>query len=93
MKEYELGVIEEMDFMVINDVLYSLKSPPMKPEYPRLVVPPGLRTKLIDQVHEEVGHQAVRKTLEKLQESYKWPGQLKDVISRLRICPKCIQYN
>ena len=92
MKEYELGVIEEMDFMVINDVLYSLKSPPMKPEYPRLVVPPGLRTKLIDQVHEEVGHQAVRKTLEKLQESYKWPGQLKDVISRLRICPKCITH-
>ena len=92
MKEYELGVIEEMDFMVINDVLYSLKSPPMKPEYPRLVVPPGLRTRLIDQVHEEVGHQAVRKTLEKLQESYKWPGQLKDVISRLRICPKCIRH-
>ena len=58
-------------------------------EYPRLVLPPSCRYRLIRRAHTKVGHQALRKTLDRLQEAYKWPGQRKDVAKVLAQCERC----
>ena len=84
MPEYELGVLNENDYIVIDDVLYTLKSPPNQTEFPRIVLPKQMRHKHIVNAHKQVGHQAVKKTLQRLQEWCKWDGQLKDVINVLR---------
>ena len=90
MDEYEVGIMEECNYVVIDEVLYTLKSPPNKPEYPRLVLPKKYRKKVILQAHHDVGHQSVKKTLERIQEYYKWNGQLADVMNELKHCAKCI---
>ena len=39
----------------------------------RLLLPKKYRTRLIKRAHEEVGHQAVAKTLDRVRETYVWP--------------------
>ena len=60
------------------------------PEYPRLVLPKKFRKRVILRAHNDVAHQSVRKTLTRIQEVYKWDGQLKDVIEELKKCGRCI---
>ena len=89
MEEYELGQMQEEEYIVHEGLLYTLKPPPGKAEYPRLVLPPSARFRVIRRAHTEVGHQGVRKTLDRLQEAYKWPYQRRDVYEVLSKCAKC----
>ena len=90
MPEYELGLLEECNYIVIDNVLYTLQSPSNQPEYPRLVLPVKYRKDVINRAHRDVGHASVRKTLMRLQEAYKWQYQMKDVITTLKQCPQCV---
>ena len=90
MPEYALGMMNENDYTVIDEVLYTLNTPAKMPEYPRLVLPKKFRKRVILRAHNDVAHQSVRKTLTRIQEVYKWDGQLKDVIEELKKCGRCI---
>ena len=87
--EYGLGLEDEEGYAVTDGLLYTLIPPQGKPEYPRLVLPPSARFRVIRRAHAEVGHQGMRKTLDRIQEAYKWPGMRKDVYLTISKCAKC----
>lgn len=89
MVEYELGLLGEENYVVHDGLLYTLQPPPGKAEYPRLVLPPSARFRVIRRAHAEVAHQGMRKTLDRLQEAYMWPSQRKDVYKVMSRCAKC----
>ena len=89
MEQFQLGMEDEEGYAVHNGLLYTLTPPPGKPEYPRLVLPPSARFRVIRRAHAEVGHQGMRKTLDRIQEAYKWPGMRKDVYITISKCAKC----
>lgn len=89
MEEYSLAMDDESEYELKDGLLYTTRTPPGKLPYPRLVLPPSARFRVIRRAHTEVGHQAVRKTLDRLQEAYKWPGQRKDVLNVIQQCNKC----
>ena len=89
MPEYQLAFEEDSGYELKDGLLYTLHTPANGIEYPRLVLPPSCRYRVIRRAHTEVGHQAVRKTLDRLQEAYKWPGQRKDVVKVLGQCERC----
>ena len=90
MAEYGQGREEENGYLLVDGLLYTMVTPGGKGEYPRLVLPPSMRKKVILRAHKEVGHQGVRKTLDRLQEAYKWPTQRKDVYSTINQCARCV---
>ena len=65
MEEYEVGQMQEEDYVVHNGLLYTLQLPPGKAQYLPLVLPPSARFRVIWRVHMEVGHQGLRKTLDR----------------------------
>ena len=89
MPEYEHGRVDESDYTLLDGLLYTLVPPSGKPEYPRLVLPAPLRPQVIMRAHKEVGHQSTRKTLDRLQEVYKWPRQRSEVGEYIRRCARC----
>ena len=90
MPEFELGRLEQDGNFVHDGLLYTLQAPPGKAEYPRLVLPPSARFRVIRRAHAELGHQGIRKTLDRVQEAYKWPCQRKDVGDVIAQCARCI---
>ena len=71
MPEYQQGIEETSDYVLIDGLLYSLRAPAGCIEYPRLVLPPSTRAHVINRAHSEVGHQGMRKTLQRIHENYK----------------------
>ncbi|KAF4649166.1 hypothetical protein FOZ61_001663, partial [Perkinsus olseni] len=55
------------------------------------VIPPALRADVVDSYHEEDGHFAVRKTLDKLKLHAYWPGMGTDLLNHEKTCPRCTQ--
>ena len=89
MPEYRLGRETEEEYAITDGLLYTLLPPPGRAEYPRLVLPPTARFRVIRRAHAEVGHQGMRKTLDRVQEAYKWPGMRADIYKCLSKCAKC----
>ena len=89
MPEYLLGLNEDEDYSITDGLLYTLKPPPGRAEYPRLVLPPSARLWVIRCAHAETGHSGMRRTLDRIQEAYKWPGMRKGVCVTLSKCVKC----
>ena len=87
--EYRLGLDDEEGYAVTDGLLYTLIPPPGKPEYPRLILPPSARFRVIRRAHAEVGHQGMRKTLDRIQEAYKWPGMRREIYLTISKCAKC----
>ena len=90
MDEYKQGIHEQNDYVIHEGLLYTLRPPPGKTAYPRLVLPPSTRFRVIRRAHQEVGHQGMRKTIERLQENYKWDGQRRDVFDVIKQCARCL---
>ncbi|KAF4647832.1 hypothetical protein FOL47_004084, partial [Perkinsus chesapeaki] len=55
------------------------------------VIPSSLRPSVVDSYHNEDGHFAVRKTLDKLKLSAYWPGMGNDLLNHEKTCPNCIK--
>jgi len=89
MPEYKLGVEGTDDYVIEGDLLYSLRAPLNKPEYPRLILPPVYRQSVIDRAHVDVGHMAQAKTLARVQEHFRWTGMAKDVWKCVSSCVAC----
>ncbi|XP_078467221.1 uncharacterized protein LOC144730345 isoform X1 [Lampetra planeri] len=57
----------------------------------RLVVPSGLRGRVVWAAHERLLHLGTQKTLALLQLDFFWPGMTRDVADLLASCPRCAQ--
>ncbi len=57
-----------------------------------VVVPAGLKHQALEQVHIEVGHLGIEKTLAKVQSQYYWQNIKVDVINYVRNCVICQQH-
>ena len=90
MPEYQLAQENKDEYVLDEGLLYTLRPPSGKTSYPRLVLP-STRFQVIRRAHQEVGHQGVRKTLERLQKNYKWPSQSKDVFNVIKKCARCLR--
>ena len=81
---------DDEDYITSRGLLYScIKVSPTAPCYPRLVLPPVYQDSVIRRCHKEVGHQAMQKTLNRVRESYVWPGMRKDIQKIIKSCPIC----
>ena len=89
MPEWKLGEEEVDDYIIENNLLYTLRPPFGKPEGARLVLPLSCRFRVMQRAHKEIGHGALRKTLDRIQEHYKWPGIRRDVARYLTTCAVC----
>ena len=84
----------QSEYIIINEVLYSARRPTKESaEYPRLVLPTKYRDKVITRAHKEVGHMATLKTLNRLRESYIWPGMRPEIRAKLAKCTVCIAHS
>lgn len=92
MAEYSMGLREEGDYVVQNQVLYTLTPPHGQASYPRIVLPLELEEFLIGKAHEHIGHQGGQKTWEFLTRRYKWAGMNKSVFRVIKQCSLCAQY-
>ena len=89
MEKYEQGVQGQADYVIDDGLLYTLRPPSGKTAYPRLVLLPSAHFRVIRRAHHEVGHQGMWKTLERLQENNKWPGQCQDTYDVIKKCARC----
>ena len=87
--EYEDAEKGEKGFLLIDGVIYTMVPPSGKREYPRLWLPVGYRERVIKIAHKDVGHMAVAKTLQRVQEHFRWPGMAMDVVKFITKCGAC----
>ena len=88
--EYDFGKTEMNDYVLIDELLYTLKPPTQNHMiYPRLVLPPSAQEAVARRCHTEVGHMSLSKTLARIHELYKWPGMRQQVHNIIRRCAKC----
>ena len=82
---------DDSQYEIINDMLYSTKTPHRyAAEHPRLVIPPQLRSHVIGRAHQDVGHMSVIKTMRKIQQVFIWAGMKADIKSFITKCPTCL---
>ena len=81
---------EEADYIIMGNELYSLRLPyEGATPYPRLLAPPSLQPKLLQEGHLETGHRGQHSLLRRLQAFTVWPGMRDDVKNYIRSCPHC----
>ena len=91
MEEYEQGIQGQSNYVIDDGLLYTLRPPPGKTAYPRLVITPSACFRVIRRAHQELGHQGMRKTLEMPSICAKllaWTWQ--EVLFPLPVGKKCI---
>ena len=82
--------LDENPYMLQGGLLYSLAEPhPQAGVYMRLVLPAEHRERVIQRAHHDVGHQGFIKTLQRVQESYVWPGMRAPVRQIVQSCREC----
>ena len=59
----------------------------------QVVVPESLRTTVLREVHDHLGHLGAKKTLERVKTRFYWPGYEKDVECWVKQCEQCQKRN
>lgn len=77
------------DFVLLGGLIHSLIAPRGRNIYPRLWLPVQWREQVIRAAHKDVGHMAMAKTLQRVQEHFRWPGMVSDVAQFIAKCPPC----
>jgi len=81
---------EDEDFSLLDGELYSLRLPYQgAAPYPRLMVPPEMRPRLLSEAHTETAHRGRHAFLRRLQAFAVWPGMSQDVKSHILACAHC----
>jgi transposase InsO family protein len=82
---------EDDEFLLLEGELYSLRLPYVgAAPYPRLMAPPSIRPRLLNEAHTETGHRGRHALLRRLQAFTVWPGMVTDVKIRTQTCPHCL---
>jgi len=78
------------EFVILEGELYSLRQPYQgAPHYPRLLAPPSIQLRLLQEAHEETGHRGLFSLLRRLQAFAVWKGMRSDAKRLIRNCPHC----
>ena len=74
--------------MVVGDIMYYISNPTDDPVM-RLYVPEHLRSEVIRQYHDEMGHFGIDKTFSNIKTKYYWPGLFKEIHAYVDQCVLC----
>ena len=83
----QIGVDE--GYVLHDGYLCTLRPPSGQLTYPRVILPSQFRSVVTQSAHREIGHQGGRKTLYRVQRTYKWPGQWRTVQKEVGRCALC----
>ena len=61
--------------------------------YTQLVIPAHLRSMVLQQVHNQLGHLGAKKTFERVRTRYYWPGYEQDTAEWVKQCEQCQKRN
>ncbi|XP_040061524.1 uncharacterized protein LOC120836604 [Ixodes scapularis] len=81
----------DIDFVLMNGILFRRYRLPSQKEMEQLVVPTGLRTFVLKMAHEGIlsGHQGIKRTTDRVLEEFYWPGVQGDVTWFVKSCDIC----
>ena len=57
--------------------------------YLQIVVPPSLKTMILQELHNNMGHFGTKKTFDQIKTRFYWPGYERDVESWIKECEQC----
>ena len=57
--------------------------------YLQIVVPPSLKTMVLQELHNNMGHFGTKKTFDQIKTRFYWPGYERDVDSWIKECEQC----
>lgn len=89
MPEWQKGENGTGEFVIMEDLLYTIRAPTGRATYPRLILPEAFRRATIHRAHLDVGHMAQAKTMARIQEHFKWAGMARDVWGYISTCATC----
>ena len=75
-------------YLIYEDILYYLSGTEEEPRM-RMFVPKTLRTEILEQCHEKMGHMSINKTQELIGRRYHWPKLYADVTAYVGSCRVC----
>ena len=77
-------------YIYLDQILHSI-SPPYQgaPPEPKVMLPAKFQHQVIERCHQELGHMGFYKTLQRVRESYVWPGMRQAIRSYVRDCEYC----
>ncbi|XP_040070203.1 uncharacterized protein LOC115319763 [Ixodes scapularis] len=81
----------DIEFTLINGILFRRYKLPSKKEMEQLVVPSDLRDFVLKMAHEGIlaGHQGIKRTTDRILEEFYWPGVQGDVTRFVKSCDTC----
>ena len=74
--------------MVVEDIVYYISNPTDDP-VTRLYVPEHLRSEVLRQYHDDMGHFGMDKTFKNVKAKYYWPGLYKEIYKYVEQCVLC----
>ena len=81
---------DSSDYVIDNGELFSVRLPYLNAQaYPRLMLPPSQREKVIREAHIETGHRSKYATLRRIQSFCVWEGMAADIKAFIEQCPTC----
>ena len=70
-------------------VLYRIVQDPVAGELRQLVLPECMKAEVLQQLHDQMGHQGSERTLQLLRARVYWPGMTADVEAYIQRCQRC----
>ena len=62
-------------------------------EHTQIVIPGTLKHRILEEIHNRLGHFGAKKTLERLKTRYYWPGYEQDTVQWVKQCEQCQKRN
>ncbi|XP_040071417.1 uncharacterized protein LOC120843961 [Ixodes scapularis] len=90
-KKYISGKSHESEFVLRNEILYRRYKTPAHKQWEQLIVPRDFQTIVLKLAHEGImsGHQGTKKTTDRIQEEFYWPGIAMDIKRFVKSCDMC----
>lgn len=91
---WKMAESSSQGFVIAHGYLYSNKEPfENAGKHLRLVTPSKWHHTVLETAHHQTGHQATQKTLDKIRESFVWPGMRNTVDKFIKACGLCGVYS
>ena len=86
--------VKMKDRLVLKDGLLYLKTYEGRAREVlfRFVVPKAHRSRALDGCHREAAHQGQKHSLSLLTECFWWPGMSRELVKRVKMCPRCRKF-
>ena len=81
----------DISYTQLDGILYYIAEEPVVGL--KLVIPEHLRNVVLQACHEDLGHQGIDKTYDRIRQKYHWPGIYKTVVHHVSKCVPCNSRN